>query len=118
MTSAIWATSAGERSEGTTVVRDAAELCVKESNRITRLAEGLKELGAQIEERADGFIITGPTRLRGAVVDSHGDHRLAMVLSVAGLIAEGETRVRGAEVIADSFPCFERVLTELGADLK
>jgi 3-phosphoshikimate 1-carboxyvinyltransferase len=106
---------AATQAQGTTVVRDAAELRLKESDRIARLAEGLSKLGAQIEGRPDGFIIEGPTRLRGAVVDSHGDHRLAMALAVAGLVAEGETVVRGAEAIADSFPGFETALSASGA---
>ncbi|MFN3929679.1 MAG: 3-phosphoshikimate 1-carboxyvinyltransferase, partial [Thermoflexus sp.] len=73
------------QAEGLTQVRDAAELRVKESDRIAALAEELRRMGARIEERPDGFAIHGPTPLRGAVVHSHGDHRLAMALAVAGL---------------------------------
>ncbi|MBM4464915.1 MAG: 3-phosphoshikimate 1-carboxyvinyltransferase [Chloroflexi bacterium] len=101
------------QAQGDTVVRDAAELRVKESDRIAAIEAELRKLGACIEERADGFVVEGPTSLRGTVVDSHGDHRLAMSLAIAGLIAEGETTIVGAECIADSFPGFEEILTAL-----
>ena len=108
---------AATQASGVTEVCDAAELRVKEVDRIAMLAGELRRLGAQIEERVDGFVIEGPTQLRGAAVDAHGDHRLAMSLAVAGLIAEGETMVHGAECIADSFPGFVERLWELGADV-
>ncbi len=73
------------------MVSDAAELRVKETDRIAVMAGELRKLGAQIEERADGFRVVGPQTLRGAVVDGHDDHRVAMALTVAGLVAEGET---------------------------
>ena len=101
---------AATQAQGETVVYDAAELRVKESDRIAAIATELQKMGAQIEERADGFVIQGPTPLRGAVVDSHADHRLAMALAVAGLIAEGETVINGVECIEDSFPRFEDTL--------
>jgi len=75
-------------------------------------------MGAQIEETPDGFVVEGPTQLHGARVDSHGDHRLAMALSVAGLLAEGVTAIEDASCIADSFPGFERTLTRLGAEIE
>lgn len=103
------------QAHGVTVVRDAAELRVKETDRIATTVEELRKLGAHIEATADGFIIEGPTPLRGARVHSHGDHRLAMALAVAGLMAEGVTAVEEAECIADSFPGFEQVLLKLGA---
>jgi 3-phosphoshikimate 1-carboxyvinyltransferase len=106
---------AATQAEGQTLVRDATELRVKESDRIGALVSELLRLGARIEERADGFLIDGPARLRGAVVDAHGDHRLAMSLAVAGLIADGETTVRGAEAHRESFPNFAETLRELGA---
>ena len=101
------------QAEGTTMVGDAAELRVKETDRIANIAVELRKLGARIEERPDGFIVEGPTSLRGTVVDSHGDHRLAMSLAIAGLVAEGKTTVEGAECIADSFPGFEKTLRAL-----
>lgn len=98
------------QAEGQTIVKDAAELRVKESDRIANLTKELKKMGARIEEREDGFAIDGPTLLRGAVVDSHGDHRLAMSLAVAGLIAKGETNIQNADCIAISYPNFETTL--------
>jgi 3-phosphoshikimate 1-carboxyvinyltransferase len=102
---------------GETMIADAAELRVKEVDRISLLAEELRKLGARIEERPDGMVIDGPARLCGAVVDSHGDHRLGMALAVAGLFADGETVVRGAGCIADSFPGFGAALAALGAEV-
>jgi 3-phosphoshikimate 1-carboxyvinyltransferase len=91
---------------GRTVISGARELRVKESDRIAAMAAGLKAMGAAIEEREDGWAIDGPTRLRGAAVESLGDHRVAMALAVAGLLAEGETQVAGAECVAVSYPGF------------
>ncbi|MCC7353181.1 MAG: 3-phosphoshikimate 1-carboxyvinyltransferase [Anaerolineae bacterium] len=104
---------AATQASGVTVVRDAEELRVKETDRIATVAGELRKMGAEIEERPDGFAVAGPVRLRGAVVESHNDHRLAMALAVAGLLAEGETVIRGTECIADSFPGFEAVLESL-----
>ncbi|MGC9360489.1 MAG: 3-phosphoshikimate 1-carboxyvinyltransferase [Anaerolineae bacterium] len=101
------------QASGQTVVSGAHELRVKETDRIGFLAGQLGRLGARIEERPDGFLIEGPTRLQGAVVDSGGDHRMAMTLAVAGLVADGETVVEGAECIVDSFPGFDRVMERL-----
>lgn len=106
---------AATQAEGETVVHDAAELRVKETDRIAAIAAELRKMGACIEEKPDGFIVEGPTILRGAHVDSHGDHRLAMSLIVAGLLAEGETTVEGSERIKDSFPGFEEILMALGS---
>ncbi len=75
-------------------------------------------MGARIEPTEDGFIIDGPTQLVGAPVESQGDHRLAMAMTVAGLVARGTTTVYGSEVTADSFPGFEITLQALGATLK
>ncbi len=105
------------QAHGQTVVRDAAELRVKETDRIATTVAELRKLGAAIEPTADGFIIEGPTRLKGARVDSHGDHRLAMALAVAGLLAEGATAVEDADCVSDSFPGFADVLARLGARL-
>jgi 3-phosphoshikimate 1-carboxyvinyltransferase len=99
------------------VVKDAAELRVKETDRIATTVSELRKLGARIEEQPDGFVIEGPTRLIGAHVESHGDHRLAMALTVAGLFAEGVTGIEDSDCISDSFPGFERLLVRLGADL-
>jgi len=101
------------QAQGTTVVRDAAELRVKESDRIANVIRELHRLGSRTEEGADGFAISGPTSLQGTSVDSHQDHRLAMMLAIAGLVAHGETRVSGAACIADSFPGFWATMNSL-----
>ena len=92
--------------EGTTVIRDAAELRVKESDRIRTTVVELSRMGANIEERPDGMVIHGTGGLVGARCRSHRDHRLAMALGVAGLLAEGETGVQGAEWAGVSYAGF------------
>ena len=108
---------AATQAAGTTVIREAAELRVKESDRIASVATELRKMGAQVEERPDGMRIHGPTRLHGAVVECHRDHRLAMALAVAGLVADGPTEIRGAEAIGDSFPNFVEAMQALGAEI-
>jgi 3-phosphoshikimate 1-carboxyvinyltransferase len=103
--------------EGETVVRDAEELRVKETDRIAVMNQELSKLGAQITETKDGFIIEGPQKLKGAVVDGHDDHRVAMSLTVAGLVAQGETMVMDAACAGDSFPGFPETMLGLGAAL-
>ena len=92
--------------EGETVIRDAAELRVKESDRIATTVEELSRMGAVAEAREDGMVIRGTGRLRGADCQSHGDHRLAMAMAVCGLLAEGETAVHGAADASVSYPGF------------
>lgn len=106
---------AATQAHGETVVRDAAELRVKETDRIATTATELCRLGAKIEVQRDGFVVHGPTPLAGNVVYSHGDHRLAMALAVAGLIASGETVVHDVECIADSYPGFVAALERIRA---
>jgi 3-phosphoshikimate 1-carboxyvinyltransferase len=101
--------------KGTTVIRDAAELRVKESDRISATIEELSKLGARIEELPDGMVIHGVEGLRGTRCSSHQDHRLAMTLAVAGLVAEGETIVENAEVVGVSYPSFWQDLETLSA---
>jgi 3-phosphoshikimate 1-carboxyvinyltransferase len=104
------------QAEGVTEVRGAAELRVKETDRIATTVSELRRLGAKIEalpDGSDGFIVEGPVRLTGATVSSHGDHRLAMSLAIAALAADGETTVDDTACIADSFPGFERALAGL-----
>ncbi len=103
---------------GVTEVRDAGELRVKESDRIATIVAELRALGVAIEPLPDGFRIEGPTPLRGAAVDSHGDHRIAMALLVAGLVADGETTVSGMDSIGKSYPDFPAALTLLGARIE
>ncbi|MBV7332124.1 3-phosphoshikimate 1-carboxyvinyltransferase [Chloroflexi bacterium TSY] len=109
---------AATQATGTTVVRDAAELRVKETDRIASTVSELRKMGAQIEPTEDGFIVDGPTKLRGAPVESHGDHRMAMAMTIAGLVAEGTSTVYEAELTADSFPGYESMLQILGADIE
>lgn len=105
------------RAEGETVVRDAKELRVKETDRIAVMAGELRKLGAEIEEREDGFRILGPQALTGAKVDGHDDHRIAMSLTVAGLIAAEGALVTDAACANDSFPGFAETLISCGARL-
>jgi 3-phosphoshikimate 1-carboxyvinyltransferase len=98
---------------GVTEVRDAAELRVKESDRIQAVITELGKLGARVQERADGFRIEGGTPLRGAVVQSWGDHRMAMALIIAGLVAEGQTVVEDTQCVATSYPEFLATLNAL-----
>jgi 3-phosphoshikimate 1-carboxyvinyltransferase len=108
---------AATQARGTTVVRDAAELRVKETDRIAVIASELQKLGADIEPQPDGFVVRGPTPLHGAVVDSHGDHRIAMALVIAGLVAQGKTIVRNTSCIADSFPGFVETMQHIEAPI-
>jgi 3-phosphoshikimate 1-carboxyvinyltransferase len=102
---------------GQTEIRDAAELRVKESDRIATMAAVLQAFGVPCEELPDGMLITGGAPLRGAQVDSHGDHRIAMSATLLGLLAEGESVVDGAEAVDTSFPGFVALLRSLGADI-
>ena len=98
-------------------IHDAAELRVKESDRIAALAEGLRQMGARVEEFPDGMRVEGRSagKLHGAKIDPHGDHRIAMALSVAALGAEGDTTIRDAECVGVSFPEFFATLDRLRA---
>jgi 3-phosphoshikimate 1-carboxyvinyltransferase len=105
---------AGALAEGETVIAGAAELSVKESDRIAETARMLSAFGVQVEERPDGLHVHGGVeRLRGARVDARGDHRLAMLAAVAGLLATGETVVDGAEAASVSYPAFWEELERL-----
>lgn len=95
--------------DGGIEIRDAAELRVKESDRIAAVVDGLKRMGAEVEEFPDGFLVSR-SRLKGAVIESYGDHRIAMAFAVAGLLAEGETEILGADCVDVSFPGFFETL--------
>jgi len=103
---------AASYAKGRTVIQDAAELRVKESDRIAAMAAELRRMGVVIAEHPDGMEITGRDALDGAACESHGDHRVAMSVAIAGLSARGETRVRDASWIDTSFPGFERLLRQ------
>jgi 3-phosphoshikimate 1-carboxyvinyltransferase len=91
---------------GRSVISGASELRVKESNRIAAMEEGLAAMGADITAADDGWVINGPRYLEGARVSSHGDHRVAMALAIAGLMADGKTEIDGAECVEISYPEF------------
>jgi len=96
----------GSQIDGGIRIRDATELRHKESDRLATTAQNLRAMGVEVEEFEDGLSVFGPRRLRGALIDSHGDHRIAMAFSIAALIADGETEIAGAECVAISFPEF------------
>lgn len=99
--------------EGTTIIKDAQELKVKESNRIDEMVNNLAKMGADITATEDGMIIHGGKPLHGATINSKLDHRLAMSFAIAGLMADGETDIQGAEVVETSFPTFYKDLERL-----
>ena len=101
--------------EGTTTIRDAKELRVKETDRITAMAENLATLGVTVTETEDGMDITGAERLLGGTVDSRGDHRIAMSLSVAGLVASSQITITDIDCVATSFPTFYPLLEKVVA---
>ncbi|WP_107841523.1 3-phosphoshikimate 1-carboxyvinyltransferase [Metasolibacillus meyeri] len=94
------------QAQGTTVIKDAEELKVKETDRITAVVTELKKLGANIEATEDGMIIHGPTALHGAALQSYGDHRIGMMAAIAALITDGEVTVDDVDCIAVSYPTF------------
>lgn len=108
------------RSRGRTEIADAAELRVKESDRLAVMASVLRAFGVDCEERPDGMSIEGrpDAPLKAADVESHGDHRIAMSAALLGLVADGETRVRDVACVATSFPRFAGTLRALGGDIE
>jgi 3-phosphoshikimate 1-carboxyvinyltransferase len=103
---------AGALASGTTIIRHAHELRVKETDRVAAIAHNLRIMGAQVIEMNDGLEIHGPAPLRGARVASFGDHRIAMAFAVAGLFADGETIVQDADCVRESYPTFASALEE------
>jgi 3-phosphoshikimate 1-carboxyvinyltransferase len=101
------------QAEGTTIIKDAAELKVKETNRIDTVAKELSTLGAEITPTDDGLIIHGGSKLHGGTVSSHGDHRIGMMLAIAGLIARGEMSLQDPSAINVSYPQFFEHLSQL-----
>lgn len=106
---------AATQAEGETIIADAAELRVKESDRIAALADGLSTLGAPVEARPDGLVITGSRSLQGGTVASHGDHRIALSLAVAGQICAEKVTVEGWSCVDTSFPEFLDLLAQTRA---
>jgi 3-phosphoshikimate 1-carboxyvinyltransferase len=104
---------AGALAQGTTIIRHAQELRVKETDRIAAIAHNLRSMGAQVVELTDGLEIHGRAPLHGARLSSFGDHRIAMAFAVAGMFAEGETIIEDIDCVATSYPGFEKMLNEL-----
>ncbi len=100
---------------GTTTIRGAAELRVKESDRIKSMTSELRKMGVEIEETPDSVSIKGAETLHGADVDSYGDHRIAMSMAVAALVAEGKTTIDGASSADISFPGFFDIIRRLSS---
>jgi 3-phosphoshikimate 1-carboxyvinyltransferase len=98
---------------GKTIIADAAELRVKETDRLAAVAMNLRAMGAQVAETEDGLEIIGGVQLHGARIDSFGDHRIAMAFAIAGLFAEGETTITGTECVNTSYPGFFQTLERL-----
>ncbi|MEY2507758.1 MAG: 3-phosphoshikimate 1-carboxyvinyltransferase [Verrucomicrobiota bacterium] len=103
---------AGALASGTTIIRQAEELRVKETDRIAAIAHNLRAMGAEVVEQKDGLEIHGRGELRGARVASFGDHRIAMAFAIAGMFADGETIVQDVECVRESYPGFEKTLDE------
>lgn len=107
---------AATAAQGETIISDAGELRVKETDRLQAITAELRKMKAEIKEKPDGLLIRGG-QLKGAQVNSWGDHRIAMALAVAGLIAKGETIIEDAGCIDISFPNFTEKLNRLGASI-
>ncbi len=107
---------AATQASGVTTVRDAGELRMKETDRVATLVEELGKVGADIEACEDGFVVRGPTQLHGGVVDSHSDHRLAMALAVAGMVADSAVTIGNIDCTADSFPGFTDFMRGIGGE--
>ena len=103
--------------DGPTVVRGAAELRVKESDRLAAMATGLRTLGLQVDETPDGATIH-PGALGGGTIESHGDHRIAMAFAVAGQLAEGQVAIADVANVATSFPGFDGLARQAGFGLR
>jgi 3-phosphoshikimate 1-carboxyvinyltransferase len=101
------------QAQGKTIVSGAKELRVKETDRLKAIVSELKKMGANIQEKEDGFIVVGPSKLQGAACESYHDHRIAMSLAIAALLAEGKTVIKNSECIDISFPGFENTLRKL-----
>ncbi|WP_295557485.1 3-phosphoshikimate 1-carboxyvinyltransferase [uncultured Stenotrophomonas sp.] len=108
---------AAAAAEGQTVVTGAAELRVKESDRLAAMATGLRALGMQVDETEDGATLHGGVRLGSGTIESHGDHRIAMAFAIAGQISDGEVRINDIANVATSFPDFDGLARSAGFNL-
>jgi 3-phosphoshikimate 1-carboxyvinyltransferase len=109
---------AATKLDGTLSIREAHELRVKESDRIRAIVDNLRRLEVKVEEFEDGFRLSGRQKLSGAPIESYGDHRVAMSFAIAGLVAEGETEIIGADAAAVSLPEFFQILSACGATIR
>lgn len=107
---------AATQAQGQTIIRDAAELRVKETDRIKAVVDNLRKMGAQVIERPDGMVVEGEQILRGAEISTYGDHRIAMAFAIAGLLAQGKTLIQDAECVDISYPGFFQQLEVLYDD--
>lgn len=105
------------QAHGETRIAGAARLRTKESDRLSAISAELRKMGARISKLRGGLVIKGPTKLKGAIIDPHDDHRIAMACSVAGLIAEGETTIENPECVNKSYPLFFQDVRAIGADV-
>lgn len=101
------------QAQGTTIIKDALEMRVKETDRIAAVTTNLRKMGVELEEREDGWLIPGPQPLQGATLDCFGDHRIAMAFSIAALVADGPTTIQNAEWVDISYPGFFDTLETL-----
>ncbi|MDQ1108313.1 3-phosphoshikimate 1-carboxyvinyltransferase [Stenotrophomonas rhizophila] len=108
---------AAAAAQGNTIVRGAAELRVKESDRLAAMATGLRSLGVQVDETEDGATIHGGTELGSGTIESHGDHRIAMAFAIAGQLSNGEVRINDIANVATSFPNFDGIARTAGFNL-
>jgi len=106
---------AGALAEGKTIIRDAKELRVKESDRIAAVTNNLRLMGVEVQEFFDGMEVQGGATLKGARIESHGDHRIAMAFAIAGLHCDGETIITDTDCIRTSYPGFEDQIKEIMA---
>jgi 3-phosphoshikimate 1-carboxyvinyltransferase len=109
---------AATKLDGTLSIREAHELRVKESDRIRAIVDNLRRMEVKVEEFEDGLRLSGKQKLSGARIESYGDHRIAMSFTIAGLVAEGETEIVGADAAAVSLPEFFQILSECGAAIR
>jgi 3-phosphoshikimate 1-carboxyvinyltransferase len=106
-------TVAAAHAEGRTIIKDAQELRVKETDRIDAIVSEMIKLNVDIEPRDDGMVITGGRKLIGNVVNSQGDHRIGMALAIAGMTSDGDTTIENTECVNISFPNFFEIIKEL-----
>ncbi|MDO8427909.1 MAG: 3-phosphoshikimate 1-carboxyvinyltransferase [Candidatus Diapherotrites archaeon] len=108
----------GTQAQGKTIIENAARLRFKESDRLNAICTELQKMGAQIEEKQDSLVIYGKTKLKGAKINSHEDHRIAMACAIAGLTANGTTKIQNAECVSKSYPLFFSDLEKIGGEME